>query len=330
MLGAPFCVHMVSGVGTLTNQTNAIPSFSNSFGIDFASFHLSVSRLGFRSRSFRGPKSVLISCNSNRRDFGSRSSFGDHQDHEFLEASLLLSETISHYRMWKRGFREELTWKSSAQSVPFSHQAKDTRTDINSIGQSILHRFQSPTIFLKISCDGDYILPIIVGEFAIEKLIDAQWEHEDADSPDHFLFVRDLVERLGHEVLAVRITERVVNTYFARLYVSKPVKGDIFSLDARPSDAINVANSCKAPIYVSKEIVLADAIRIGYRMGRMRSTKSGYDVSLDSPVDGPDLLAKELDMVKNMHFAVKEERFKDAATLRDKLMNLRKSYGSTS
>lgn len=37
----------------------------------------------------------------------------------------------------------------------------------------------------------------------------------------------------------------------------------------------------QAPIYVNKQIVLADAIRIGYGMGRVRDKKSTYDVSLD-------------------------------------------------
>lgn len=95
----------------------------------------------------------------------------------------------------------------------------------------------------------------------------------------------------------------------------------------------------QAPIYVSREIVLTDAIRIGYGMGRMRDAKPTYDVSLDrysvdigglvfailccslslsigyilsSAADGPDVLSEELDLVKNMDLAVKEERYKDA------------------
>ncbi|KAJ0040471.1 hypothetical protein Pint_28590 [Pistacia integerrima] len=123
----------------------------------------------------------------------------------------------------------------------------------------------------------------------------------------------------------VRITERVVNTYFAKLYLSKPGKNDIISLDVRPSDAINVANRCKAPIYVSKEIVLADAIRIGYGTGRGRDAKPTYDVYLDSASEGPDSVAEELNLVRNMDIAVKEERYNDAAMLRDKLTELRKS-----
>ncbi|XP_047149369.1 bifunctional nuclease 2 isoform X2 [Vigna umbellata] len=202
--------------------------------------------------------------------------------------------------MWKKGFQAEFQWKSSAPSIPLS------RTDSSLLRHSFLQRFQNPTIFLRISCDGDYILPIVVGKIAIEKLMDEEFQRES-------------------EVIMVRITERVVSTYFARLYINQPGKSDLISVDARPSDAINVANRCKAPIYVSKEIVFTDAIRIGYGMGRVRNKKAVYDVLLDSPVDGPDLVAQELSMMHNMHIAIKQERFKDAAIWRDKLANLRKS-----
>ncbi|PNY15133.1 bifunctional nuclease 2-like protein [Trifolium pratense] len=178
--------------------------------------------------------------------------------------------------------------------------------------QGLLQRFQNPTIFLKISCDGDYVLPIVVGKIAVEKLIDAEVEQENRDFPDQFQFVKNLIERLDHEVIMVRITERVVSTYFARLYLSQPGKSDIISVDLRPSDAINVANICKAPIYVSKEIVFTDAIRLGYGMGRVQNKKAIYDVLLDSPIDGPDSVAQELSMMHNMHLAIKQERFKDA------------------
>ena len=37
----------------------------------------------------------------------------------------------------------------------------------------------------------------------------------------------------------------------------------------------------QAPIFVSRQIVLEDAIKIGYGMGRTRDSKATYDVSLD-------------------------------------------------
>ncbi|KAF7129069.1 hypothetical protein RHSIM_Rhsim10G0204600 [Rhododendron simsii] len=236
------------------------------------------------------------------------------------------AETIRHYRMHMQGFQEEIKWPSSTQMFPSFLQARESRSDVGSVGPAFLRHFQSPTIFLKISCDGDFLLPILVGEFAVEKLIDSTSEDESWDCcPNQFQLVRNLAETLGYKVTMVKITERVVNTYFARILFCKPGEIDILSVDARPSDAINVAVRCKAsvlvPIYVRKQIVLTDGIRIGYGMGR----KSVYDASLDSAADGPDIVAEELDLVMNMNLAVKEERYSDAATWRDKLIKLRES-----
>ncbi|XP_057962866.1 bifunctional nuclease 2 isoform X3 [Malania oleifera] len=234
---------------------------------------------------------------------------------------------MRHYRMRRQGFEEEMKWQSSSELLPFSVRAKESRVDVNSLGLGFLRRFQSPTIFLKISCDGDFLLPIIVGELAVEKLIDTLGEDEygNWDCPNQFQLVRDLVGKLGYEVRMVKITERVANTYFSRIYFSKPGEKDILSLDARPSDAINVATRCKAPIYVNKQIVSTDAIRIVYGLGSAHGRKAIYDVSLDSATDDPDLLAEELDLVRNMNLSVEEERYHDAAMWRERLNKLRKS-----
>lgn len=325
MLSAPFCVGTVSGFhGTnKTVQTNAGRLVSNS--LSASPFRLPM-QLCFTS-SF--PKSVLLFCKSSRGSFGRRfSKNADDHDHDFLQASLLVPETMWHHRMRKQGYRENMKWQSSGQLVPFSVRTKEPRGDVTSIGPEFLRRFQSPTIFLKISCDGDFLLPIIVGEFSVDKLLYAfldDGDGEDEDCPDQFQFVKNVVEKLGYEVKMVRITERVVNTYFAKLYLSKPGKNEIISVDVRPSDAINVANRCEAPIYVSKHIVLKDAIRIGYGMGRAHRAKATYDVSLDSAPEGPDSVTEEFDLVKNMDIAVREERYNDAAKFRDKLLKLRKS-----
>lgn len=86
----------------------------------------------------------------------------------------------------------------------------------------------------------------------------------------------------------------------------------------------------QAPIYVNKQIVLADAIRISYGTGRVRDTKPIYDVLLDSPMDGPDSLVEELNLLQNMKLAAKEERYNDAAMWRDKLVQLCNSENLTS
>ncbi|XP_016676324.2 bifunctional nuclease 2 isoform X1 [Gossypium hirsutum] len=315
MLGAQLYVRTIATVSISSDRYTAASPYPTASSSCLRSSSLCSHFTTKRRRP--SPKPVVVSCHSAHGSFRPQSSNGDNRDHQFLEASLLVSgaETILHYRMWRHGFQQDVKGV-----FPMS------RAKITSIGQAFLSRFPSPTIFLKIPCDGEFLLPIVVGEFSVEKLIAAFWGDNKGDTPDQFQLVNNVVEKLGYEVKMVRITERVVNTYFAKLYFSKPGENDVIIVDARPSDAINVANRCKAPIYVNKQIVLADAIRIGYGMGRVLDKKSTYDVSLDSAADGPDFLLEELDLVRNMDLAVKEERYTDAAKLREKLMKLR-DYG---
>ncbi|KAI3669419.1 hypothetical protein L6452_40654 [Arctium lappa] len=270
----------------------------------------------------RSSKPVVISCHSSR---GRRSKGYEYEDgDDYLEAGVLMTETLMHYQMRIQGYQEAIKWQPTGKLFPFSGQGKgpSPRPNIQTLGPEFLRQYRSPTIFLKISCDcdGDYLLPIIVGEYAVEKLISSSLE--DEGFPNQFQLVRNIVAKLGYEVKLVQIKERVNNIYFANICFHKPGTEDI-RVDARPSDAINIAKRCRAPIYVSKQIVLTDAVKIVYGMGKLRDKKPTYDVFLDSAIDGPDVLAEELDIVTKMNLAAKEERYGDAAIWRDRLLKLR-------
>ncbi|XP_031478164.1 bifunctional nuclease 2 isoform X2 [Nymphaea colorata] len=170
---------------------------------------------------------------------------------------------------------------------------------------------------------GHFLTFPLQGEFAMEGLITAlQGKREE--SPDQFDFMKDVVEALGYEIRMVRITERIVNTYHAHIDIGKAGEQAVLSLDSRPSDAINLARRCKAPIYVNKQIVSADAIQVVYGRWKGNDMKSTYDVLLDS-AEGPDPVSEELSLVRKMNLAVTEERYKDAASWRDKLNKFRLS-----
>ncbi|KAI4325412.1 hypothetical protein MLD38_030815 [Melastoma candidum] len=274
--------------------------------------------VGQRKSRRPGAKSLVVSCNL----FAGSSGCGEPEDEvgDYLEASLLLEETVSHYRMRRKEYQDGVKWQSSSQFYPFTFQAERTGID-----QITLSRFRNPTIFLKIAFDGDYLLPITVGEHAVEKLIEAIQQGETAECPDQFQFVGDFTEKVGCNMIMVRLTKRVVNTYYGSIFFSEPGKTNLLSLDIRPSDAVNVAYRCKIPIFVHKQIILTDAVKLAYGRGRIRDAKPVYDVTLDSAVDGADILAEELDIVRNLNLAVKEERYSDAALWRDKLTAIRKS-----
>lgn len=319
MLGVELRISTVAGVLTdLPETSHRSASWNCNSSIRNISYHLSS-----RNRHCRKSRFMVICSKSSRGSFNRKSNQSDEPGDDYIEAVVLVSETMKHYKMHMGGFQEETRWHSSAHLIPSSFHPKDRIADASSLGTGFLRRFKNPTIFLKISCDAEYVLPIIVGEHAVEKLIDSLHEEETGDCPDEFLLLRNLLLKSGYEVKMVKITERVTSTYFARIFFHKAGEKDIFSVDARPSDAINVARRCKAPIFVNKQIVLTDATRIGYGMDRSSRIKSTYDVLLDSASDGPDLLSEELSMLRNMNLAVNEERYNDAAMWKDKLMRLR-------
>ncbi|KAI3710353.1 hypothetical protein L2E82_40131 [Cichorium intybus] len=94
--------------------------------------------------------------------------------------------------------------------------------------------------------------------------------------------------------------------------IPEPGTKDIISLNACLSDAINVTKRYRAPIYVSKQIVLNDAVKILYGLNKLRGKKPTYDVFLDSAIDGADVLTEDVDFVAKMNLAVKDERYSDA------------------
>lgn len=190
----------------------------------------------------------------------------------------------------------------------------------------LLYRSRNPTIFLKIICETDLLLPIIVGDVAIGMLMKAIHGEETTVRPNQYHLMRDLVGSLNFEVRMVRVTERVADTYLARIFIGRPDEEELQSVDARPSDAINLAVRCKVPIYVNKDIVYTDAVKPVYAATQVAAdltNLSGHVSALDRPENGHDPIAEEITLVKNMLVAVVEERYNDAARWRDELNSLR-------
>lgn len=77
--------------------------------------------------------------------------------------------------MHMQELQEEIKWPSSTQVFPSFLQARESRSDVGSIGPAFLRHFQSPTIFLKISFDGDFLLPILVGTYMLMRFQPYLW-----------------------------------------------------------------------------------------------------------------------------------------------------------
>jgi bifunctional DNase/RNase len=62
-----------------------------------------------------------------------------------------------------------------------------------------------------------------------------------------------IINELGAAVEAVEVNDLKDNTFFATVLIKR--RGEIVSIDSRPSDAISLALRTKSPIYVAKRVL---------------------------------------------------------------------------
>lgn len=143
-------------------------------------------------------------------------------------------------------------------------------------------------------------LPIVVGP-AEAQAIALQLEHVSTPRPMTHDLLRNILNMLQAEVTKVVINSLRDNTYFAS--IDFKTGGSSYEIDARPSDAIALALRTDTPIFVDEQVMKKAAIL---------DTK-------EEVVEPP----REEDELKNLNIdlmnAVKEERYEDAAKIRDQI-----------
>lgn len=183
-----------------------------------------------------------------------------------------------------------------------------------------------PAIVLKMEDGSDLLLPIIVLEMP-SILLMAAVRNVQIARPTIYQVVQEMIDKMGYEVRLVRVTKRVHEAYFAKLYLSKVGnEKDYMSFDLRPSDAINIAVRCKVPIQVNRHVAQNDGMRViepTKMMAQVPLSEGLLFTEQDRPDGQPCLESVEFNFVRNMLIAAVEERYRDAAQWRDKLMVLR-------
>ncbi|TYI82210.1 hypothetical protein E1A91_D05G206300v1 [Gossypium mustelinum] len=183
-----------------------------------------------------------------------------------------------------------------------------------------------PAIVLKMEDGTGLLLPIIVLEMP-SVLLMAAISNVQIPRPTMYQVVKDMIEKMGYSVKLVRVTKRVHEAYFAQLYLTKVGdETESVSFDLRPSDAINIAVRCKVPIQVNKYLAYSDGMRV-IESGKLSVQSTASDVlphaELDQPSGQPCLDSEEFKIVGDLNEAISQERYKDAADLRDKLDKFR-------
>ena len=149
-------------------------------------------------------------------------------------------------------------------------------------------------------------LPIVVGNTEAQAIA-LQLENVSPPRPLTHDLIKSLLESVKAKISRVVVSDLRENTYYAVL--SMKLNGQSTEIDARPSDAIALALRMHAPIFVSDEVMSKASVD--------DKEVDEEDVAASAPVDAMDRL--ELDMKK----AISDERYEDAAKLRDEIQELK-------
>jgi len=125
---------------------------------------------------------------------------------------------------------------------------------VDSIRVSLMN--QQRIVILR-EMDAERYLAIWVGVYEAEHLTIALEKVEVSRPLTYNLFVQ-MVEALNSQVVRVEVVSLRDETFFGNVVLE--VDGNLIDIDARPSDAINLAVRADAPIYVASEVMDAAGI----------------------------------------------------------------------
>ena len=150
-------------------------------------------------------------------------------------------------------------------------------------------------VFLRKDGD-DNVLPICIGAMEAHSIA-ASYNNQKFPRPlSHDLF-KNLLGMLKCEVIRIHVTDLIDGTFYARIFIKNGNKE--MDIDSRPSDAIALALRFSAPIFVHNEV--------------LRTASVNMNQAKEKPIDP---VQKLKDTLKK---AVEEERYEDAAKIRDEL-----------
>ena len=146
-------------------------------------------------------------------------------------------------------------------------------------------------------------LPIVVGP-AEAQAIALQLENVRPPRPMTHDLMRHLLESMDTGIVKVVVNALKDNTYYATIDLKK--NGSQKQVDARPSDAIALALRMSAPIFVHEDVMRKAAIT---------------EEQSETPSVTEDDRIRHLSI--QLQQAVEEERYEDAAKLRDQITEMK-------
>eukprot|EP00882_Tetradesmus_deserticola_P003683 GHRQ01003897.1.p1 GENE.GHRQ01003897.1~~GHRQ01003897.1.p1 ORF type:complete len:336 (+),score=101.75 GHRQ01003897.1:288-1295(+) len=164
----------------------------------------------------------------------------------------------------------------------------------------------------------DGVIPVHIGENESNALLREINKQRQVRPLTHDL-MKSMLHEVGYRVTKVRVTDIIANTYYARVHVARAFGEGEVDVDARPSDAINLAVRFGAPVYIAKKIAESAAPPLIEQYPASNETNAEIVRSVRETLanyEDPTImhqLQKEL--------AVKEERFEDAQQFQESIVH---------
>lgn len=162
-------------------------------------------------------------------------------------------------------------------------------------------------------------LPISIGQLEAQSIA-IQLNQIPFPRPlTHDLFKTALTE-LDCRIIRIEICDLADETFYARLVLDK--NGKIIEIDSRPSDAIALALRFAAPIYVDEKVMDEAGIIIPEDS---HEESANEEKKIDASGEEELELTPLEKLQHQLKKAVDEERYEDAARIRDELNKMAKS-----
>lgn len=171
-------------------------------------------------------------------------------------------------------------------------------------------------------------LPIFIGA-AEAQAIAIHMNNVEVPRPLTHDLLKNTLDFLECRLKRIEVCDIRESTFYATLVLEKD--GNEMKMDSRPSDAIALALRCDAPIYVYKKVMVeAGRVFTESELGGEKSVEMteppGEKEAGKKPDSGEEKLSHLEALKKDLEKAIEDERYEDAARLRDEIKRLKQTH----
>lgn len=180
------------------------------------------------------------------------------------------------------------------------------------------------------------VLPIFIAPLEAQSIMTGFLELSQSRPLTHDL-IKNILDNCSVNIIHIVIESIQMDTFFAKIVIEN--NGKTISIDSRPSDAIALSLRAKAPIFIEEALLETtgliledndsvinrkDTVPFKYQVFDKESDTKSDENKTKHPEDFElDKLSRIEEIKRLLDLAIKEERYEDAARLRDELDKLR-------